>query len=138
MRFFLMYVGMALIRSGGRGATNMFHTVTLCRVADKNDRPPYVPERREGQLWIWYAYEQQYYFTMMSFLEYLELFDNKVYAQLLKRLLTMKLTFSFIQVTYHNDSLAQVTFMCPWGTKKPADLFNPAPPKTKEKLVRFL
>lgn len=39
------------------------------------------------------------------------------------------------QITYEQDSLAQVTFMCPWGSKTAADLRNPPPPKSKDKLV---
>src|SRR4051812_46547441 len=35
------------------------------------DSPIYFPEKRPGQKWIWFAYEQQYYFPMMQEEEYM-------------------------------------------------------------------
>jgi hypothetical protein len=40
-----------------------------------------------------------------------------------------------MQMTFAKDSLVQITYMCPWGSKTPADLLQPPPAKTKDKLV---
>lgn len=41
-------------------------------------------------------------------------------------------------MTYAKDSLVQITYMCPWGSKTPADLLKPPPAKTKDKLVAYI
>jgi hypothetical protein len=37
-----------------------------------------MPERRKGQPWVMYAYEQPNSFSLLAHKEYLELFDHKV------------------------------------------------------------
>jgi hypothetical protein len=34
-------------------------------------RPQYFPEKRDGQKWMWFAYEQKYYFPIMQEEEYM-------------------------------------------------------------------
>lgn len=81
-------------------------------------RPPFMPERREGQPWIWYSYEQKHYFKMMQESSYLSLFDYKM--------------------TYEHDSFVQITYTCPWGSRTLQDLFHPPTPKTSDKLVLLI
>ena len=40
-------------------------------VTNKYESPIYFPEKRDNQKWIWFAYEQQYYFPMMQEMEYM-------------------------------------------------------------------
>ncbi len=82
------------------------------------ERPPYMPERREGQPWIWFTYEQPDYFNLMKEAEYMRLFD--------------------LEMTYNSKSFVQITYMCPWGHKEFANLRDPAPPKAPDKLAAFV
>jgi hypothetical protein len=40
------------------------------------------------------------------------------------------------KMTYHHDSLVQVTFTCPWGNIN--TFLDPIPPKSEEKVVVFM
>lgn len=77
------------------------------------DVPIFFPEKREGQHWIWFAYEQQYYFPMMQEESYMSKFDFKM--------------------TYHQDSLVHISFTCPWGGLN--TFLDPPPKKDKKKLA---
>jgi hypothetical protein len=82
------------------------------------ERPPFLPDRREGQPWGWYTYEQKNYFRLIGEPGWLDYMDFKA--------------------TYHHDAEVQVTFVCPWGSKKYEDLRTPPPPKSDDKLVAFI
>eukprot|EP01116_Phalansterium_solitarium_P024439 TRINITY_DN8965_c0_g1_i1.p1 TRINITY_DN8965_c0_g1~~TRINITY_DN8965_c0_g1_i1.p1 ORF type:complete len:669 (-),score=258.69 TRINITY_DN8965_c0_g1_i1:189-2195(-) len=78
--------------------------------------PPYLPEKQRGQPWIWFAYEQEVYFPMMREQEYMKRFDYRM--------------------TYHHESLTQISFTCPWGQIN--TFLDPPPKKSKDKVVVFM
>ncbi|KAL6056664.1 Fucosyltransferase, variant 2 [Balamuthia mandrillaris] len=82
------------------------------------ERPPFLPEKREGQSWVWYAYEQEHYFRLLGSQPYLQLFDHNM--------------------TYSQHSFVQITFMCAWGSKEFEHLRLPPPPKSSDLLVSFI
>ncbi len=87
MPYSLMSAGMAQTANGLKGKPFIFllhvmENAELCEYVCYGDdmlyRPPFMPERREGQPWLWYTYEQEHYFKLMQNQGYMQLFDYKV------------------------------------------------------------